>query len=318
MNRKTLISKAKSARTESKDLDFKAAFDPGILGDWCELLKDIAAMTNSGGGAIVFGVSNNARPSGADLSSISTLDPATITNKIAVYTGSQFGDFELVQIRRGKGRVMALFIEGAHSPIVFIRPGEYEYELDGVMKKKTAFQKGTLYFRHGTKSEPAHPGDIEQFIMREVQRHRESWLRNIRRVAEISPDQIMSVHVSDGKSGAGSTAKLSRIVSTKTAPGVYPTNADSIWKYRAKDVIKRVNDRLNGKGVMGRHDILTIRNVHQIQEKHPDFAYRPFAHLPTQYSEKFIEWIVKSFNSDKNFFAITKEKYKMITKAKKR
>jgi len=47
---------------ETDDLDFKEQFDPMSRQDWCELIKDIAAIANSGGGAIIVGVKTTAPP----------------------------------------------------------------------------------------------------------------------------------------------------------------------------------------------------------------------------------------------------------------
>ena len=60
-----LVDKALKAKRESKLIDFKSAFDPESTGDWCELVKDIVAMANSGGGAIVIGLDNSGSPSKA-------------------------------------------------------------------------------------------------------------------------------------------------------------------------------------------------------------------------------------------------------------
>ncbi|SRR5216684_7932635 len=56
--------------TESATLDFKANLNPDSTQDWCELVKDIVAMANSGGGTIVFGVNDDGTSSGADLQPI--------------------------------------------------------------------------------------------------------------------------------------------------------------------------------------------------------------------------------------------------------
>jgi len=51
-----LIQKALTAKRESKHVEFKQGFDPGSAREWCELIKDLAAIGNSGGGIIVFGL----------------------------------------------------------------------------------------------------------------------------------------------------------------------------------------------------------------------------------------------------------------------
>jgi len=51
-----------TAKRESKHLDFKRSFDSDSAADWCEVLKDIAAFANSGGGNILVGVNNDGSP----------------------------------------------------------------------------------------------------------------------------------------------------------------------------------------------------------------------------------------------------------------
>ena len=51
-----LISKALNAKRESKYIEFKSEFNPDSPQDWCEIIKDIVALANTGGGVIIFGV----------------------------------------------------------------------------------------------------------------------------------------------------------------------------------------------------------------------------------------------------------------------
>jgi predicted HTH transcriptional regulator len=62
--------------SETAAIEFKSAFNPADKGEFLEILKDIAAMANSGGGTIVFGLLNDGAPSGADLTAVASLDPA--------------------------------------------------------------------------------------------------------------------------------------------------------------------------------------------------------------------------------------------------
>jgi predicted HTH transcriptional regulator len=43
-------------RRENRTIDFKSQFDPGSEADCIELVKDLVAMANSGGGTILVGV----------------------------------------------------------------------------------------------------------------------------------------------------------------------------------------------------------------------------------------------------------------------
>jgi hypothetical protein len=60
------IAKALASQRESKHVEFKEKFDHTDAQDVCEVIKDIVAMANSGGGHILFGVRNDGAASGWD------------------------------------------------------------------------------------------------------------------------------------------------------------------------------------------------------------------------------------------------------------
>ena len=171
-----LIEKAKIAKRESKYIEFKESFDTDSTRDWCEIIKDIVAIANSGGGIITFGAKNNGTPTDFDCSRILELDSATITDKINRYTNTSFQDFEVEEITRDKKKLASIIIEEIRIPMVFCKPGTYPIA-DG--KQKTAFSQGTLYFRHGAKSEPCNSDDLKEIIERNLEQIKKSWLGNI-------------------------------------------------------------------------------------------------------------------------------------------
>ena len=77
-----ILQKVKNAKKESKYIDFKEKFDIDSQRDWCEIIKDIVAMANSGGGIILIGVKNDGMSSEIDIKKILKIDPAKITDKI--------------------------------------------------------------------------------------------------------------------------------------------------------------------------------------------------------------------------------------------
>ena len=101
------IEKVKKAKRESKYIEFKEKFDINSSQDWCEIIKDIVAIANSGGGAIIF-VNNHGKASEYDVSSILDLDPAKITDKIAKYTNQQFSEFEIEEFKRDGKKIAVL------------------------------------------------------------------------------------------------------------------------------------------------------------------------------------------------------------------
>jgi hypothetical protein len=99
----------------------------------------------------VFGVADNGTSLDADTSHILRCDIADITNRISKYTGFQFADIEIIEVVRGSKKHPVFLISRTEVPIVFTEPGAYDV---GGGKQKTAFGQGTVYFRHGAKSEP--------------------------------------------------------------------------------------------------------------------------------------------------------------------
>jgi predicted HTH transcriptional regulator len=97
LNRSKLLERAENARTESKHIDFKSQFDISSVVEWCEIIKDIVAFANSGGGVILFGVNNDGSNADFDTTEISKLDIADITNKIEPYTGFHFAEIEVAE-----------------------------------------------------------------------------------------------------------------------------------------------------------------------------------------------------------------------------
>src|SRR5689334_7753343 len=91
-----VLAKALAASREARDIDFKSRFEPTNTRDWCELLKDIFAFANSGGGAVVIGVDESGTPIDGAAAALLELDLADVGNKIRSYSGNDFDELEVV------------------------------------------------------------------------------------------------------------------------------------------------------------------------------------------------------------------------------
>jgi len=176
-----LIKKALAAPRESKHIEFKRSFDPTSRPQWCEVIKDIVAIANSGGGILVFGLDDNGKPTGFDVSPIVALDPAEIADKITSFTGAVDLEFEIQSLSKDSHALVAFVIHASSLPLVFERAGKYDNESGN---KTDAFARGTLYFRHGAKSEPANSSDLRGAFERQIRSHRKSWLSGIKKVTQ--------------------------------------------------------------------------------------------------------------------------------------
>jgi hypothetical protein len=311
ISRQKLLDRAENAKGESKFIEFKRDFDTNSAQAWCEVMKDIVAFANSGGGIIVFGVDNNGTNSEADTTPILSYDSADITNRIARYTNYQFAEIEIVEVVRDKKRRAAFLITSTEVPLIFVKPGTYDI---GGGKQKTAFSQGTVYFRHGSKSEPGTRDDLLKWRDRELARVRKTWLGGLRKVVEASSDEVFTVISSRSpqpKEGMIVEAKMS---ADPSAVNVFPSNAETVWPYRQKDVISAVNEKI-GKGArINSHDIACINWKFEILKKHPKFAYKSHRFASALYSLDFVNWIVDQFKKNEGFFQNLRTEYRENSK----
>jgi len=305
MDRKILLDKAKNAKRESKQVDFKASFDVNSSRDWVEIIKDIVAMANTNGGVIIFGVNNNGTLSGFDYSHILDIDPATLTDKISHYTNEQFSDFEVVEVKRRKQTVAALLINEISIPLVFSKPGTFDI---GEGKQKSVFSRGTIYFRHGAKSEPGISDDLRIVIERELEKIRGSWLGDIKKVITAPPGYEVQMMPLSKKLPTEVTGV--KIVNGNKGIPVKLVSYDDTHPYRQKEIIESFNQKTKKQKTINAYDIFCVRRIYNIDNKKIYF-FKP-KHGSPLYSDAFIEWIIKCYKKDHSFFEKTRDKYKKL------
>jgi hypothetical protein len=119
--------------------------------------------------------------SGLPVEAIGRIDHADLTSKISKYTGSTDSQIEIQEIERQGSFLPAFVIQPAATPLVFGNPGTYDV---GAGKQKTAFGRGTVYFRHGAKSETGTTEDVRYSFERQLNQIRNSWLKQVRKVVK--------------------------------------------------------------------------------------------------------------------------------------
>ncbi len=295
-----LLRLAEAGQEETPELDFKQSFDPKLTGEWCELLKDLIAMANSGGGAIVIGATDDGNPSLFDVGSLSKLDPATVADKIRSYVGRDFADFRLRDCRRHDRSAYAILVGGARLPFVFLNPGTYEQG----GKTKVAFARGSMVFRHGAKSEPATTDDIRESFERELTRVRAAWLENIRKVVE-APEGSQVVVVD--KIATAAAGEAVRLTHDPNAPLVRAIDPNETHPYRQKELVARLKKELPQGLTVTAYDIQAVRASHKLDEE-PSYVYKP-KFGSRQYSEALALWILEQVNKDAGFFGAARTAY---------
>jgi len=276
------LSRAANATRSSKRVALRDEVD------YVELVRDVAAMANSGGGVIV-------------LDGVAGVDEELLHEQLGQYAEPEFEGFEVEPVSRNGRPSVAVVVEGVrNAPLVFTQAGH-------VGGEHVAFVRGGLYFRHGAKSEAATGEDVRDFIRRQLEATRTQWLANIRQVMH-APDGAEVAVIETAERDEEGRPTLIRLTTDPHAPLYGQVDPDQSHPYRQKEVIREVNARL-GEGAVNAFDVLSVRRVHAISEEtRPEFVHVPKFGSP-QYSDAFVEWLVAEQERDPRFFEKAKTSY---------
>lgn len=196
-----------------------------------------------------------------------------------------------------------MVVESLEISMVFEKPGTYptnDYQ-------RTAFSRGTMYFRHGAKSEPADMDDVRSAIEQRLDTIRENWLSDIRKVVYAEPgSEAVTVPSELIQSGDPAAAPI-KISDDPEAPVLRLESPDDSYPYRQTEVLDRVRERVPDDVEINRYDIESVRYVHGINDD-PHYSYEP-RFGSRQYSEAFVKWIVDRFEADPDFFEKARDAY---------
>lgn len=301
--REELTILAETSLYEGERVEFKQCFLPEQKAAfWAEIVKDIVAIANTNGGVIIFGLDDQGQCSGHDVSALESFDSAKVTDQINKYTNIQFADFFILSAVRSDGVFPAIAIYPTRLPIVFTKVGTYSV---GKNVQKTAFSVGTLYFRHGAKSEPANQDDVRDAYYRELERVRKDWLGNIRQVMEADPGSKIIV---DSPAEPLSNLRLS---DDPTAPAVRVKELSETHPYRQTEAISQIRKRATRKIKLNSHDIQCIKFSEGVNPNtRPDLIHKPHAQASPQYSEAFVELVCDQVAANQNYFLDCRAEYK--------
>ena len=184
-------------RWESSLIDFKECFE-GDRRAWLRLLAEGAALTNSGGGTLVFGVDDDGNRIGVDRSLANQLDPTKISNQLQNFVSGIEFETVVVSCTYYKKHFVGLYFLPNPGIIVFDKDGDYP-DAGGT---KRVFQHGVVYVRRGTAKQAATQLDINLLIRRLADEQSRSLLARIEQVAFLPRGTSLIAEASDG-SGAG-------------------------------------------------------------------------------------------------------------------
>lgn len=305
-----ILSTALAAGSEAEAYAFIRGFGLTTQ-DWVHAVREMAALANSGGGVIVFGLDERGAPNGADLSALLDLEPAAITDRFKKYTGVELGIEKRAPEKAGH-RLAALLIPEAEYPIPFTQPGTYPApagEQEAGVHQLAAFARGAVCFRHGTKSEPGEQADFVKFFDRRLEQKRNVWLEGIRQVVETPAGKTAVVSYDDEPQPAPSPSNVK--------PKYVSTDPDRTHPYTPKELIAAFNARVSDRRITN-YDILAIRYHYELTHRE-EFIFQMHMTSP-RYSDQFLEWLIACHRADPAFFNRARQAYgkKLLQSRKKR
>ena len=292
------LAEALTATRESRRVAFKRHGSPTEAGAWLDVVKDVVAIANSGGGVVIVGVDSHGQPNGSS----DGFDAHALVDAVAHYTGDHFTDIAVEAATKNARPVTAISV-GARSgsPLVFEKAGQF---VDDRGRHRVSFARGTLYFRHGARTEPARGRDVAKFATGALGREKRDIARNVSKVAQAPVGSEVIIVPPDTE--LPGTLERFRVVDDPRAPAVARTDFDITHPFRQKELIERINERL-GEKLVGPYEILSVRRVHATDER-PEFFHRPKFGSP-QYSDAFVSWIAEQVRHDPEFLADAKQRY---------
>lgn len=284
---------ALQANSETNYIEFKSEFDVSDKLAWCEIIKDIVAITNTGGGVILFGVDDSGIPTGSSPIIGGTLDSAQVTDKLKKYTGYQFSNYTIVECEKLGCKIVSLVIGESMPPLIFTNDALEKRD------KKFAFRKGGIYFRHSGKSEPGERDDLKSVLDRHEGILRELWLERMIQVSTAPLNSKMVIV------GADSEVK----VRVSADPNALPIRDKGEEEFATKEVIEMFN-KVSDYSI-NVHDITCITKVFGIKEN-PAFCRIDKHYQAPLYLQPFIDWLVEEYQKDSSFFNRAREAYRQM------
>jgi len=277
-----LVARALAASTPTRTIAFVSSY--GTPRDDLNLVAHVAALANSGGGVVVVRELNG-----------HALDERVVADVVASYTAEQLDDLEVRRVERSAAIVVGARDE---TPIVFEKAGTWH---DSEGNEHTLFGRGTVFFRHGRRSDPATARDMHRFTERLTRRQHRAWEHNVKKAAHAPADA--EVFVVRRKAAATDSLAPVRVVDDPNAPALARTDFDVTHPYRQREVVDLLNDRAGGKIATG-YDVQCVRKAYAIDQR-PEFFHRPKFGSP-QYSDAFVAWMLDEHARDPEFFETAK------------
>jgi len=157
--------------------------------------------------------------------------------------------------------------------------------------------QGTVYFRHGAKSETGTSEDLRKFMEQRMREMQDQLMKGLRKVA-VSPRgshlEVVTAKgiIATGTPTGGGNAVPVRITNDPHAQNAVLLDKSELFPYRQKDVLAKLKDRLTAQQMPNLYDLRAINRVYNIADD-DRLSWKP-QFFARQYSDAFVDWIVRT------------------------
>ncbi len=209
-------------------------------------------------------------------------------------TRSEFQDRSMRKLHRSLTKNIAAYVDAFRSGLGTDTLSDPRFSYKVFLIPQPANHKGSADVAvEFVKFDPSKPDEMEKYD---------------RIVSLIKPSAAAGAGISQGTLVAAGEAVRVRIVNDPAAQPFRSIDYDDTHPYLQKVLMALVNAKLAVGTKMNSYDLLAIRRVFAV-ESNPNF-YHKGAFGPSQYSDAFADWLVKSVSDDVEFFGKARAKFK--------
>lgn len=226
---------------EGRDSDFKLNFNAGDARAKTNLVKDIVAMANSGGGELILGRDETSSP-GLSQESINALDSARVLDYVEKYIEKGLIDIRHdVHPIESNGALLTITVEAADYPVVMRKDGTWA----GMGSSKPLFNRGDIWVRHGSKTERLSQADMRRFIDRTFNRGLDQVLSAAQVVRKAGPGGSLEFRTESGEVIRNPNDLLSLALSRRSLNLPYLLSGkELLWLFRLRDTFRPISEQL--------------------------------------------------------------------------
>lgn len=225
---------------ESASCELKSSFDAADPAAKIELVKDLIAIANSGGGTIYVGRTETGNP-GVAPSLITVLDGASLSDAMHRYVNPAVPGVSHAMLpadTEDKAVIEITVDSSGKYPFVISRQGTHAGAMNPV------FRVGDVYIRHGAKSEPISYADMVRFVDSAITSFQDEVSKRVQHAVRVPPGTTVVYDTPGGTSPDSPAAMIDLTAARrKRNTGAVVDGYELLWAFSERDTFDLTPER---------------------------------------------------------------------------